>query len=131
MLVGQFELLLVKQQEYDAYQGYLEAVRDYWLARVELARTVGAPLPSAAQAGDTSLDAETLIQPNDSGMQMDGMKGMDHSRHNMKGMGNTVTSPPKAPGGHEGHAMPEHGAPRKSKSDPADDAANEPSHQHH
>jgi outer membrane protein, heavy metal efflux system len=41
MLIGQFELLLSKQQEYDAYQGYLEAVRDYWLARVDLARQRG------------------------------------------------------------------------------------------
>ena len=105
MLVGQFELLLAKQQEYDAYQGYLETVRDYWLARVELAREVGAPLPSAAQAGNDTLDAEKLIQPNDSGMgqmnhdgmQMnnsgEGMEGMDHgmqkmdkSADDMKGM---------------------------------------------
>ena len=36
MLVGVFELLLAKQQEYDAYQAYLEAVRDYWVARAGL-----------------------------------------------------------------------------------------------
>ena len=46
MFIGQFELLLSKQQQYDAYQGYLEAVRDYWLARVELARAVGSDLSS-------------------------------------------------------------------------------------
>jgi cobalt-zinc-cadmium efflux system outer membrane protein len=94
MLVGQFELLLVKQQEYDAYQGYLEAVRDYWLARVELAREVGASLPSAAQDSGVALDAEQLIQPRDSGMgrmnhggmPMDGMEGMDHSGHQMHDM---------------------------------------------
>lgn len=50
MLKGQFELLLAKQQEYDAYQGYLEAVRDYWLARTELSRQVGARLPSQVRA---------------------------------------------------------------------------------
>ncbi|MGH8530766.1 MAG: TolC family protein [Nevskiales bacterium] len=129
MLVGQFELLLVKQQEYDAYQGYLDAVRDYWLARAELAREVGAPLPSAAQASSDTLDAETLIQPKDrgmggmqhGGMQMDGMKGMDHSDHDMngkdmpgmdhsghdmKGMGGETAPPPmKAPAGYEGHDM--------------------------
>ncbi len=84
MLVGQFELLRVKQQEYDAYQGYLEAVRDYWLARVELAREVGAPLPSSAQTGEAVLDAETLAAPkggmgqmHHGGMPMDGMEGMD------------------------------------------------------
>ncbi|MFA5937774.1 MAG: TolC family protein [Sinimarinibacterium sp.] len=97
MLVGQFELLLSKQQEYDAYRGYLEAVRDYWLARVELARDVGTSLPSDAQVRDATLDAEDLILPKDSGMgsmqhggmRMDGaggMKEMDHSGHVMKDM---------------------------------------------
>ncbi len=53
MLVGQFELLAAKQAEYGAYGGYLESVRDYWLARVELARAVGTRLPdSPAEAGE-------------------------------------------------------------------------------
>lgn len=104
MLEGQFQLLLVKQQEYDAYQGFLEAVRDYWLARVELARNVGAALPGNAQAAGEVLDAEALTRPrteaggggmqmNHEGMPMsdsddgmkdmpgDGMKEMDHSGH--------------------------------------------------
>ena len=46
MLEGQFALLQVKQQEYDAYQAYLEAVRDYWVASAELTREVGTRLPS-------------------------------------------------------------------------------------
>ncbi len=45
MLIGQFELLLAKQQEYDTWQGYLEAIRDAWLARVELERAIGGALP--------------------------------------------------------------------------------------
>lgn len=49
-LIGEFEVLLAKTQEYDAYQGLFEAVRDYWLARVELMRLVGGRLPSEAQA---------------------------------------------------------------------------------
>lgn len=65
MLVGPFELLLAKQQEYEAYLGYLEAVRDYWLARVELAREVGAPLTRSTQNGSATIDAEALIQPPD------------------------------------------------------------------
>jgi cobalt-zinc-cadmium efflux system outer membrane protein len=99
MLEGQFQLLLVKQQEYDAYQGYLEAVRDYWLARVELAREVGTVLPSSAGIGEVTLDADTLIQPNGGKAQiqpggtqmekmegMEGMEGMDHSGHSMDDM---------------------------------------------
>jgi cobalt-zinc-cadmium efflux system outer membrane protein len=48
MLEGPFQLLLVKQQEFDAYQGYLEALRDYWVARTQLAQAVGARLPATS-----------------------------------------------------------------------------------
>jgi cobalt-zinc-cadmium efflux system outer membrane protein len=53
MLVGAFELLDAKAAEYDAYQGYLEAVRDYWLARGDLDRALGGTArgPNAAPAG--------------------------------------------------------------------------------
>lgn len=50
MLIGVFELVQAKAMELDAYQGYLEAVRDYWLARTELARAVGGRLPSESTA---------------------------------------------------------------------------------
>ncbi len=95
MFIGIFELLVAKQQEYDAYAGYLESVRDYWIARVELARAVGRNLPSSAQAAQPVLDPVQLIVPKSGGMDhsqhsmggmskdvpgMDGMKGMDHSQ---------------------------------------------------
>ena len=48
MIIGVFELIQAKRQEYDAYQSYLEAIRDYWLARTDLMRAVGARLPSEA-----------------------------------------------------------------------------------
>lgn len=80
MLVGQFELLLAKQQEYDAYQGYLEAVRDYWLARVELSRQAGAALPSSARIGEAALDWKTLITP-----ESGGMNGTNHPDGDMSG----------------------------------------------
>ncbi|MEO5894980.1 MAG: TolC family protein [Vicinamibacterales bacterium] len=48
MIIGVFELIQAKRQEYDAYQSYLEAIRDYWLARTELMRAVGTRLPSEA-----------------------------------------------------------------------------------
>ena len=44
MLLGVFQLLLVKRSEIDGYRGYIEAVRDYWLARIELSRVVGGQL---------------------------------------------------------------------------------------
>jgi len=45
MLVGVFEALAAKQGEYDAYDGYLSALNDYWRSYVELARAVGGRLP--------------------------------------------------------------------------------------
>jgi cobalt-zinc-cadmium efflux system outer membrane protein len=65
MLSGVFELLAAKQQEYDAYQGYLESARDYWIARAELARAVGDTLPAEPTAGNERLDLDGLVEPKD------------------------------------------------------------------
>jgi len=51
MLLGTFELLSTKQAELAAYRDYVGAVRDYWIARAELERAVGARLPEVSQAG--------------------------------------------------------------------------------
>ena len=61
MIIGVFELIQAKRQEFDAYQSYLESVRDYWLARVELMRAVGARLPSEAQPGGPTSAATDLL----------------------------------------------------------------------
>ncbi|MEP7116412.1 MAG: TolC family protein [Acidobacteriota bacterium] len=62
MIIGVFELVQAKRQEFDAYQSYLESVRDYWLARVALMRAVGARLPSEAQPpGSTSAAKDRLV----------------------------------------------------------------------
>ena len=82
MLIGAFEVIQVKQQEYDAYAGYLKAVRDYWIARAELTRAVGHKLPSSDQAATTVLDAQQLTVPKST----DGMGHMGHMGHSMKGM---------------------------------------------
>lgn len=44
MLAGAFELLQAKREQFEAYQEYVDAVRDYWLARVELRRAAGGKL---------------------------------------------------------------------------------------
>ncbi|HVJ61890.1 MAG TPA: TolC family protein, partial [Tahibacter sp.] len=77
MLIGAFELLLAKQEEYDAYQGYLEAVRDYWLARVELARATGTRLPSDAAIGERTIGVDAIVAPPQA---EGGHGGMDHSK---------------------------------------------------
>lgn len=45
MLTDVFELLSMRQQADASYSGYIDALRDYWLARAELARAVGRRLP--------------------------------------------------------------------------------------
>ena len=59
MLTDTFTLLLAKQQEYAAYEGYIEAVHGYWSARVELMRAVGARLPD----GTPSKTPPQEVQP--------------------------------------------------------------------
>jgi cobalt-zinc-cadmium efflux system outer membrane protein len=81
MLIGIFELIESKQEEYDAYQGYLEVVRDYWLARTALANAVGNTLPSSVNIGEEHLDVEEYIAPKSSGMDHSTHGGMDHSQH--------------------------------------------------
>jgi len=49
MLTGVFQLLLAKRDEIDAGASYIEALRDYWLARTELESAVGSDLVDAGQ----------------------------------------------------------------------------------
>ena len=52
MLAGAFEALQAKREQYAAYQEYIEAVRDYWLARVRLRLAVGGKLPDDEAASE-------------------------------------------------------------------------------
>ncbi len=91
MLIGIFELISLKQDEYDSYQGYLEAIRDYWIARAELSLATGTVLPSNAYIGDQHIDVRELVKPKSG--------GMDHSGHTNKPAEEENEDP------HEGHNM--------------------------
>jgi cobalt-zinc-cadmium efflux system outer membrane protein len=41
MLVGPFELIESKRREFEAYQDYVDAVRDYWILKSDLVRALG------------------------------------------------------------------------------------------
>jgi cobalt-zinc-cadmium efflux system outer membrane protein len=101
MLIGAFELLLAKQEEYDAYQAYLQAIGDYWQARVALARAVGAELPSSAASGTRALGVDAVLQPAAEsaghGAHAGHGKPVDHSAHGT------------ASGGKDGHTPASHG----------------------
>ena len=94
MLLGVFDLIRAKRDQYDAYQDYLQAVRDYWLARTDLARAVGAPLPSSAKASEEAVAPERPVPVPEAGgamhhghgatkgmPAMPEMKEMEHSGH--------------------------------------------------
>ncbi len=63
MLIGVFELLALKQQEFDSYQGYIKALQDYWQARAMLALAVGTQLPSSEGATLVPLQLDQLVDP--------------------------------------------------------------------
>jgi cobalt-zinc-cadmium efflux system outer membrane protein len=52
MLSGAFELLATRREQFAAYREYVGAVRDYWVARVDVERALGAHL-----AGDAATPA--------------------------------------------------------------------------
>jgi cobalt-zinc-cadmium efflux system outer membrane protein len=53
MLKGTYDVLFARQREVDAQRRYVEALRDYWLARLSLERAVGGELIAAGQAAET------------------------------------------------------------------------------
>jgi cobalt-zinc-cadmium efflux system outer membrane protein len=54
MLTGAFDLIMAKQQEFEAYQKYLEAIRDYWIIRADMQRSLGGSLPDHMRSGHDS-----------------------------------------------------------------------------
>lgn len=102
MLVSVFELLVAKQQEYDAYQAYLESVRDYWTARAELRGAVGGRLPDDDQPLPPTVGVEAILPAASAAP-------MDHSAH-----GGATPATEADP--HAGHRMPE--APSARNADP-------------
>lgn len=75
MLIGAFELMQARREQLAAYQEYLEAVRDYWLARVHLRQAIGGPLPGDDAKPAATLGVEEILAPS---------PAPDHSQHEMK-----------------------------------------------
>ena len=108
MLVGVFELLLAKQEEYDAYQEYLEAVRDYWIARAELRGAVGGRLPDDDLPLQPGVGVEAILPAAEG--------SMDHSHHGHHGQQGDPPSgdPPQSSNdqSHQHHHHQDKGAQR-------------------
>lgn len=63
MLTDAFELLQAKREQFDAYQDYLEAVRDYWVARSDLRRASGGQLPGDEHDAEPTLGVDAIVPP--------------------------------------------------------------------
>ncbi len=50
MLLGVYQLIQAKQSAFEAYRDYIEALRDYWIARSDLERTIGSRIAAASSA---------------------------------------------------------------------------------
>jgi cobalt-zinc-cadmium efflux system outer membrane protein len=59
--IGAFELIIEQRETYDAYQDYLESVRDYWIARSELRAAVGGHLPDDDALPEQTLSPDELL----------------------------------------------------------------------
>lgn len=125
MIVGPFELLVAKQEEYDAYQSYLEAIRDYWVARAELGKAVGSRLPSDERIPGAKASAVRLPAKAPA-MNMGGHEG--HSMQDMpQGMDHESMGHESMDHGSMDHGSMDHGAP--APSEPEEGAAH--GHDHH
>ncbi|HEY5559811.1 MAG TPA: TolC family protein [Steroidobacteraceae bacterium] len=63
MLVSPFELIRTRRDEYDAWQGYFESVRDYWIARTALRAAAGGLLPGDQELPPPSVGADEIVAP--------------------------------------------------------------------
>ena len=52
MLIGTFDLLAAKQHQFEGYEAYIGAVRDYWLAYVQLQGATGGRYPGSTSGPD-------------------------------------------------------------------------------
>ena len=65
MLIGVFEVLQSKKQQYQSLLGYVDAVEEYWLATTALAKAVGvSPKVFIDQSNNGSRGLEDYLQPD-------------------------------------------------------------------
>jgi cobalt-zinc-cadmium efflux system outer membrane protein len=63
MLVSVFDLIRTKREQYDAWQGYFESVRDYWIARTALRAAIGGLLPGDEATLSMTIGVDEIVPP--------------------------------------------------------------------
>jgi len=118
MLMGVFELIAIKQAEYGAYQAYLQAVSDYWLARTDLRLAVGNALPGD-HSGIPFINTEDLLKTSPA--------TMDHSAHGDMQVPESEVSGSDHSQEHHHHEMHDESHREKPSNTPSEN----PSEEHH
>jgi len=60
MLIGVYDLLRAKQEQITTARDYIGALRRYWVARAELERALGGPVPGRSGAGTGAVEAAAI-----------------------------------------------------------------------
>lgn len=107
MLIGVFELLLAKQEEYDAYHDYLEAVRDYWIARAELRKAVGGRLPDDGAALTPAIGVQEMVPKTETSDPHAGHHTPEKTESPDPHAGHHMPEKTEVPDPHAGHHTPE------------------------
>lgn len=63
MLLGVYQLIQAKQSEFEAYREYIEALRDYWIARSDLERAIGGRVEAASSSPSAGPGTSTVAPP--------------------------------------------------------------------
>ncbi len=63
MLLGVYQLIQAKQNEFEAYREYIEALRDYWIARSALERAIGGRIEAASSSTPSGGPGTSTIAP--------------------------------------------------------------------
>ena len=63
MLLGVYQLIQAKQSEFDAYREYIEALRDYWIARSDLERAIGGRIEAATSSIPGGASGASTVAP--------------------------------------------------------------------
>jgi cobalt-zinc-cadmium efflux system outer membrane protein len=61
MLLGVYQLIQAKQSEFDAYREYIDALREYWIARSDLERAVGGRVGTPASAVSANVSGTSTV----------------------------------------------------------------------
>lgn len=111
MLIGVFEVLQSKKQQYVSLLGYVDAVEEYWLSNTALAKAVGVPPKDFIdEFNNDSLEFDDYLQSEK------GANAFKESHHNIRESQPTPATPKHSRNKHSTHNHASHQKPTKPAS---------------